>query len=680
MFRTGYVLGITRGHNAAVCLLYNGEIVFHLEEERLTRQKYDGEPISGYIKVLEFTKKIDYAVIAHTQPLVETEGAFTYTGENVVTGTLRKLGLIEKVPYIEQATGIWGHPQVIDLSEIHHKLHAACAFYRSGFDSATALIVDGAGTFTPMESSMFSVNGLYKEETETYMTYEVESIIECSYPAMFKNVFKHNAVRDPCRTASMGMKLPGNPYVSEPDSIEEFGLLISDRAGIVKAYEGATEYCGFTAIEAGKTMGLSPYGEEKDWLSKPWFHQHRSFAGDCLLSDRNIIAPCYPNSAFIQDLIDVQNSNDHRNSLTTGNSLGRNKDIDLSEQVPKDSNPYDFKSRQHLAWKVQHETEKAMVWYIKKAFQLTGNHNIVISGGYALNCVANYKYLEELKDLDLNIYVEPISSDAGTCIGAAMMFYKFQSECDKKVPQSTLYLGPKQNINMDEVKQQYEFDPMVEFQEDVKYEDVVKLLTEKNIVAMFQGRSESGPRALGNRSLLFDPRFKDGKDFVNKVKKREWFRPFAGSILLEDAPDWFDMRGLKESPDMMYAMDCKPGIAEKIPSIIHVDDTCRIQTVKEEDNYHYYNLIKTFKEKEGCPIVFNTSFNLGGDPLVETLEDAIDTLLKSQIEYLYLPEHSIIIKCESPNMGMQLPDDVPADVQSQLGPTNSLIDASKLYP
>ena len=220
MFRTGYVLGITRGHNAAVCLLYNGEIVFHLEEERLTRQKYDGEPISGYIKVLEFTKKIDYAVVAHTQPLSETEGAFTYTGENVITGTLRKLGLIEKVPYIEQATGMWGHPQVIDLSDIHHKLHAACAFYRSGFDSATALIVDGAGTFTPMESSMFSVNGLYKEDTETFMTYEVESIIECSYPAMFKNVFKHNAVRDPCRTASMGMKLPGNPYVSDPDSIE----------------------------------------------------------------------------------------------------------------------------------------------------------------------------------------------------------------------------------------------------------------------------------------------------------------------------------------------------------------------------------------------------------------------------------------------------------------------------
>jgi carbamoyltransferase len=165
---------------------------------------------------------------------------------------------------------------------------------------------------------------------------------------------------------------------------------------------------------------------------------------------------------------------------------------------------------------------------------------------------------------------------------------------------------------------------------------------------MFQGRSENGPRALGNRSILFDPRFADGKDFVNSVKRREYFRPFAGSILAEHVHEWFDLRGMEDSPYMMYAVNCQPGIEEKIPSIIHVDGTCRIQTVTEDQNKHYYNLINEFYKETQCPILFNTSFNLGGDPLVETLEDAVETLVKSEIEYLYLPEYQkmIIVKNE----------------------------------
>jgi carbamoyltransferase len=168
-------------------------------------------------------------------------------------------------------------------------------------------------------------------------------------------------------------------------------------------------------------------------------------------------------------------------------------------------------------------------------------------------------------------------------------------------------------------------------------------MTNKNIVAMFQGRAENGPRALGNRSLMFDPTFEDGKDFVNGIKHREYFRPFAGSILAEDAHEWFDLRGMEDSPHMMYAVNCQPGIAEKIPSIIHVDGTCRIQTVTEEDNPLYYRVIKAFKEKTGVPIIFNTSFNLGGEPLVETLEDALWTLSESKIEYLYMPEYGKLL-------------------------------------
>ena len=177
--------------------------------------------------------------------------------------------------------------------------------------------------------------------------------------------------------------------------------------------------------------------------------------------------------------------------------------------------------------------------------------------------------------------------------------------------------------------------------------DVIDLITNKNIVAVFQGRSEAGPRALGNRSILYDPRDPDGKDFVNKVKRREYFRPFAGSILKEHVHEWFDLRGMDETPFMMYAVKCQKGIEEKIPAIIHVDGTCRIQTVTEEQNKNYHDLIKEFYEATGCPIVFNTSFNLGGEPLVETLDDACRTLANSDIEYLYLPEYGLMIEVKN---------------------------------
>jgi carbamoyltransferase len=186
---------------------------------------------------------------------------------------------------------------------------------------------------------------------------------------------------------------------------------------------------------------------------------------------------------------------------------------------------------------------------------------------------------------------------------------------------------------------------------DVNYNIIAKLIASKHIVCIFQGRSEGGPRALGNRSILFDPRdFTDVsfKSYINQIKGREWYRPVAGSILEEKTSEYFDMKGLKSTPFMTYAVKTLSlEHSKKILSIVTYDNTCRIQTVNEEQNYHYYNLIKSFYELTGVPIIGNTSFNLGGEPIVETIEDAISVIQRSEIEFLYLPEKSKLILSEN---------------------------------
>ena len=194
----------------------------------------------------------------------------------------------------------------------------------------------------------------------------------------------------------------------------------------------------------------------------------------------------------------------------------------------------------------------------------------------------------------------------------------------------TLYLGPKYDLSHIEG-------------DIVPSMDVAKLLEQRKVVAIFQGRSEAGPRALGNRSILYDPRDPDGKDRINTIKRREAFRPFAASIKLSHVHDWFDMAGLDESPHMMYAVDALEHTWDKIPAVLHVDHTCRIQTVTIDQNEHYYRLIDAFCQLTGVPLVFNTSFNLAGEPLVETPEDAIRTFERTKIDYLYFPEVSKLI-------------------------------------
>ena len=173
--------------------------------------------------------------------------------------------------------------------------------------------------------------------------------------------------------------------------------------------------------------------------------------------------------------------------------------------------------------------------------------------------------------------------------------------------------------------------------------DVVNLLINKKIGAIYQGQLEMGPRALGNRSIIADPRMEDGKDRVNVIKNREWYRPFACSILEEHAHDWFEMGRLESSPWMSYAIPVKENKWKEIPAVIHVDGTCRLQTVNKEQNPLYYNLIKEFYNKTDVPLILNTSFNLAGDPMVHHLFHAVKILSTSQLDFLYLPEIKKVI-------------------------------------
>lgn len=593
-----WIAAITRGHNAGVCLLHDGEIVFAIEEERLSRTKYDGGPFAAMTRILDYTDRLDYLVVAHTQPLAESPAKIDFTLDDVYTGFARKLGLIGRT-----ANPFQPHPQVIDLSHIHHRLHAACAFYRSGFEEATAVIVDGAGSFLPM-----------KIGDQTEMTYELESVFSCTYPNNIRTVYKHQGGRGPWPSMRLA------EFHDEKNN-EFYELVLDDAAGIVKAYEAVTQYCGFSSIEAGKTMGLFPYGQPNDRI--PAIYSDGN-GGRWRTADRNLIIPTYPNGSIVNE--------GRYKELETDYSL-----VNSSDDLTK------MQNRRDLAYAVQTQSQQEVLDLILASVRRTGIPNVVLSGGYGLNCVANYFYLTELNKQGIKFYVEPVSSDAGTAIGAAMLFYHDLTGSEKiRSKDHTLYLGFKYDLTDQDIQ-----DTADKYQATVTagmtHQDIVNLIREPNIVAIFQGRSENGPRALGNRSILFDPTVVEGKDHVNRVKRREYFRPFAGTILAEHAHEWFDMRGLAESPHMMYAMDCQPGVEAKIPSIIHVDGTCRIQTITREQNSHYYDLIQEFHRQTGVPIIFNTSFNLGGEPLVETLDDAVRTLANSDIEYLYLPEYQTLI-------------------------------------
>ena len=304
----------------------------------------------------------------------------------------------------------------------------------------------------------------------------------------------------------------------------------------------------------------------------------------------------------------------------------------------------DWQASEHRpAWedlcrRVQEDTEQVLVERARRLHERTGSKNLCIAGGVALNCVANARILEETPFE--NVFIQPAAGDDGIAIGCAMYGTHAIRKRARSFTMTTAYLG--REYGDDEVERAVRAPSARLVAKLNRPDDVVEatadLLARGRVIGWFQGRSEFGPRALGNRSILADPRDPDMKDRVNaKVKHRQGFRPFAPVVMAERAEEIFE--GEAESPFMLLVKRVRPEARSKVPATLHVDDTARVQTLRREHNPRLYALLEAFDRRTGVPVLLNTSFNDRGEPIVETPEDAVTCFLGTQLDALVVHDH-----------------------------------------
>lgn len=365
-------------------------------------------------------------------------------------------------------------------------------------------------------------------------------------------------------------------------------VVITPFSHITKCYEAVCTYLGYEDHEAGKVMGLSSYGEPKYKLMN-----------DKMYGDPTIFASKYPGYARIayNAFIDDRRLSDGKTQLT--------KECD--------------KRYFDLAASVQHDTQDAVIKLIKRWVDRTGVKNVCTAGGYFLNSICNQAILTEIPDI--NLWSMPVAHDGGTAIGSA--YFNMPAERNQL---KTLSLGGEYQLQSKEGFIKYSAVEGVRL--------AASLLSENKTIIWYSGRSEAGPRALGNRSFLSDPRDPNGRDKINMMKGREWYRPLAGSCLSEHIESWFDVKG--DYRHMMYVTECK--IPEKVPAMLHVDGTCRVQSIIREEIPVFHALIHTFYRMTGVPMVLNTSLNLAGEPLVETPEQAEEVFNSTSCSAIFVQE------------------------------------------
>ena len=583
------ILGISAFyHDSAAALLINGKIIAAAQEERFTRVKHDSSyPYNAIEFVLKYgnlkLNDID-KIIFYEKPflkferLLETYVAFAPKGFKSFCKAM-PIWLKEK---LFQKNFIFNKLKKHDknftnqdkiLFSDHHLSHAASAFFPSPFDDAVILTADGVGEWATTTVAVGNGNNL-----------DIKSEIH----------FPHS-----------------------------LGLL----------YSAFTYYTGFK-VNSGeyKLMGLAPYGSPK-FINK------------------------------IYELIDIKDDGTFRLqqdffNYATGLTMTNEKFNKLFGQKPR--NPKKEKINQFhmdIAASIQFVTEEIMIKLAKSIKKEYGHDNLCLAGGVALNCVANGKILKE--KIFKNIWIQPAAGDAGGSIGAALAFWHIEQNNPRTIKKNDSmqgsYLGPEYSQREIEEELKNIKANFNVFNEDDLINKTAEDISKGCAVGWFQGRMEFGPRSLGARSILADPRSPSMQKNLNlKVKYRESFRPFAPSILSEDVSEWFDINN--ESPYMLMVANvskkkCIPmSIEEKnlfgieklnvkrsqIPSVTHVDYSARIQTVNEDRNDIFYKLISKFKELTKCPILINTSFNVRGEPIVNSPKDAFNCFMGTELDKLII--------------------------------------------
>ena len=364
-------------------------------------------------------------------------------------------------------------------------------------------------------------------------------------------------------------------------------------------YAGITEMLGFVPLsDEWKVMGLAAYGEPTIDLTKLIRSTEETYWVD-------------------------------------GRRFFGRTDSDLSgleEVVGKRRNGEELGERHfNLARSAQDACEQAMLATLRRVTRLTGSRNLCLAGGVALNCKANGELLRS--GLIDEIYVQPAAGDDGTCIGAAYAVYQKLGLPIPRKPIRHSYLGLE--FNNEDIEQVLRVYKLPYRRVDNASRSAAVLLARNHLIGWFQGRMEFGPRALGCRSILSDPRFEENRDRVNDaVKFRENWRPFAPSVLAEKAGRYF--QDFKSSPYMILSFWADKAHAHEIPAVVHVDNSCRVQSVERETNPRYYSLIEEFEKLTNVPVVMNTSFNLKGDPIVCSPKDAVQTFYTSGLDDLVI--------------------------------------------
>ncbi len=604
-----YILGISAFyHDSAAAILKDGEIIAAAQEERFSRKKHDAgfpsKAITYCLKEAGVTIDQMEAVVFYDKPLLkferllETYYAFAPKGFTSFLMAMpvwlnEKLFLKKKIRDELKNIQLYDKKKLKLLFPEHHLSHAASAFYPSPFEEAAILTVDGVGEWAT--TTICKGNGK-----------NIEILKQLNFP-------------------------------------HSVGLL----------YSAFTYYLGFK-VNSGeyKLMGLAPYGD-------PTAVQTKQFVS--IIKEK--LVKIYDDGSIY---LDQQYFN-----YSVGLRMVKDKKFETLFGLKRRSEEEELQQEHcNLALAIQQVTEEIVLKLAAHAKAITGSKNICLSGGVTLNCVANGK----LQNADLfdNIFIQPASGDAGGAVGSALAAHHIYFEKERRIATAMdamkgSYLGPSFSAEeIETVIQQYKAVATTFNNREELNKTVATHISNGNVIGWFQGRMEFGPRALGNRSIISDPRNPEMQKKLNlKIKYREGFRPFAPAVLAEDVKDYFELT--TASPYMLLVQPViktlqhpvpdnyhQLGLTDKLyfqrstlPAITHIDYSARVQTVHKETNAAFHTLISSFKQQTDCSVLINTSFNVRGEPVVCTPQEAYQCFMRTEMDYLVI-ENYLFSKQEQP--------------------------------